>query len=217
MALEVGLYLRDRVTLQRDEPLDIPSGIWSGSIVAYSKGILVVELRGAATRPIAVEAGDTIELRSLPLERIISKSDDMVLTVVLVPLVKYEIPYIALRKSYVAAKIIDPQGNFITPARLEDFLNVESSLLDADLTTPQSITLDLKGRSVLSVQAWSSAPTTYVLEASFDGVNWRFVKDYVNTTEVSDGFMVGMRYFRLRSDAAGVAGDKVSLVLQAAR
>jgi len=119
MALEVGLLLRDRVTVNRDESIEIPSGIWSGSIVSYSSGILIVELKGAATRPIVLEAGDVIEIRSLPLERIISKSDNMVLTVILVPLTKYEIPYIALRKSYVAAKILDPTGAYITPATLE--------------------------------------------------------------------------------------------------
>jgi hypothetical protein len=126
MALEVGLLLRDRITVNKDESIEIPSSIWSGSIVSYSGGILIVELKGAATRPIQVEAGDTIELRSLPLERIISKSDGMVLTVILVPLTKYEIPYIALRKSYVAAKVLDPTGAYITPAKDDTLLSVKS-------------------------------------------------------------------------------------------
>jgi hypothetical protein len=148
MALEVGLLLRDRVTVNRDESIEIPSGIWSGSIVSYSSGILVVELKGAATRPILLEAGDVIEIRSLPLERIISKSNGMVVTVILVPLTKYEIPYIALRKSYVAAKLLDPTGAYISPATIESIQDARDKVKqNVGLTYLSSATYTANGDS----------------------------------------------------------------------
>jgi hypothetical protein len=133
--MDIGLLLRDRVVVNREESIEIPSGIWSGSIVSYTSGILIVELKGAATRPIVLEAGDTIELRSLAIQRIISKSDGMVLTVILVPLTKYDIPYIALRKSYVAAKLMNVAGQYINPIAAENLALEAKTYLSSQTVT----------------------------------------------------------------------------------
>jgi len=96
--------------------------------------------------------------------------------------------------------------------------NVYTVSRGLDLTVAQSITLDTKGRSVIEVWALATAATTFHLDVSEDGVTW--IDDWITysaVTEVKEGYFNGWRYLRLRSDAAGVAGDTVSLGLTANR
>jgi hypothetical protein len=91
-----------------------------------------------------------------------------------------------------------------------------AQLINADLTAPQTITLDTRGRSLVSIYAKADAATTFHVDVSADGTNWfSDVLTYTNATLVNDTIVTGFRYVRLRSDAAGVAGNKVTLALSA--
>jgi len=93
---------------------------------------------------------------------------------------------------------------------------VYSYIVNADETAAQSITLDIGDRRTLSVYAKSTAPTTFHLDVSADGNVW--FEDAVvwrNTTFASDVVYTAFRYIRLRSDAAGASGDKVTLAVSA--
>jgi hypothetical protein len=91
-----------------------------------------------------------------------------------------------------------------------------TQLLNADLTVAQSITLDTRGRSLVSIYAKADAATTFHVDVSADNTNWfTDVLTYTNATLVSDTIVTGFRYVRLRSDAAGVSGNKVTLALSA--
>jgi len=121
-------------------------------------------------------------------------------------------------------KVKDATGTVIDPAKegtlstLSGKLdNVEASLLGADETAAQSVTLDLAGRSVLGISAWASAATNFKLEVSHDNVNWRTLQSWSAVTSVITNIQIGFRYAKLSSAAAGVAGDTVNLVLQASR
>ena len=101
---------------------------------------------------------------------------------------------------------------------------VKSELRDADLTTAQSITLDTKGKRTLEVYAYATAATTFHLDASNDGTNWiedvhmdtsTTTNPWASVTRVNEGFFNSYRYVRLRSEAAGSSGDKVTLILVA--
>ena len=95
-------------------------------------------------------------------------------------------------------------------------INVEARLYLADETAAQSIVLDTEGRSTLEVFALADAATNFHLDVSIDNLTW--ITDFStwpSATEVREGFMNAYRFLRLRSDAAGVSGNKVSLVLTA--
>jgi len=94
------------------------------------------------------------------------------------------------------------------------FLPVYAQLIDADETQAQSITLDTGARSIVSVYAKADNATTFHLDGSNDSNNWfTDIMTYNNTTNVSDVVKTGFRYIILRSDASGVLGNKVTLVL----
>ena len=95
-------------------------------------------------------------------------------------------------------------------------INVEAKLYLADETVARSITLDTEGRSTLEVLALADAATNFHLDVSVDNSTW--ITDFSvwpNVTGVKEGFINAYRFLRLRSDAAGVSGNKVSLVLTA--
>ena len=93
---------------------------------------------------------------------------------------------------------------------------VYNQLIDADETASQSIVLDTEGRSLVSVYAKADVATTFHLDGSNDGVNWfTDLLVYSGVTVVNDAVKTAFRYIRLRSDAAGVSGNKVTLVLAA--
>jgi len=106
----------------------------------------------------------------------------------------------------------------VLTALRDKFSNVYTVSRGLDLTVAQSITLDPAGRTVIGVWASSTVATTFHLDVSEDGVTW--IDDWVTysaVTEVKEGYFSGWRYLRLRSDAAGAAGDTVSLGLVAGR
>ena len=95
-------------------------------------------------------------------------------------------------------------------------INVEARLYLADETVAQSITLDTEGRSTLEVFALADKATNFHLDVSVDNSTW--ITDFVtwvDVTSVKEGYTNAYRFARLRSDAAGVSGNKVSLVLTA--
>jgi len=124
---------------------------------------------------------------------------------------------------WVAAEILDKSDSFINPATedtlqqvRDKFTPVYSQLIGADETTAQSITLDTGHRKLLEVYATADASTTFHLDVSNDNTNW--INDYYTwsaVTSVKGTYWNGFRYVRLRSDAAGVSGNKVSLYLAA--
>ena len=101
---------------------------------------------------------------------------------------------------------------------LEVQQNVYSQLIGADETVAQSITLDVAGRTLLDIYASASVAATFRLDVSNDNTNW--ISDYLTwaaVTEVKETHTNAFRYLRLKSDAAGAAGDLVSLYLTGGR
>lgn len=102
---------------------------------------------------------------------------------------------------------------------IDKFKNVIASLVGADLTVAQNITINLDGRTTLSIYAIADAATTFTLEMSdtstFDLITYK--KEYATVTTVSDIFTTGWQYARFKSAAAGVAGNKVTLKLSGSR
>ncbi|MDI6815277.1 MAG: hypothetical protein QMC90_04275 [Dehalococcoidales bacterium] len=110
--------------------------------------------------------------------------------------------------------LVKPDGRLI----IAGHQNVYSQLLGADLTAAQSITLDVAGRTLLNIYALADAATTFRLDVSTDNTNW--ITNYLTwaaVTEVKETHTIAFRYLRLKSDAAGVAGNLVSLYLTAGR
>ena len=93
---------------------------------------------------------------------------------------------------------------------------VSSVLINADETISQSVVLDTEFRSLVSIYAKADAATNFYIDLSVDNVVWfNDVITYSSTTLVNDVIRTAFRYVRLRSDAAGVSGNKVTLVLAA--
>ena len=92
---------------------------------------------------------------------------------------------------------------------------VYSQTIGADETIAQSITLDTGGKILLEVYAKADASTTFHLDVSTDNTNWILDYKTYTGTLVQDTLWNGFQYVRLRSDAAGVAGNKVTLILSA--
>lgn len=93
---------------------------------------------------------------------------------------------------------------------------VENHETGLDETSPQSITLDTKGHKLLEVYAKATTATTFYLDVSPDNSTW--IEGYMtwsSVTEVKETLWNGFRYVRLRSAAAGSAGDTVDLYLSA--
>ena len=93
---------------------------------------------------------------------------------------------------------------------------VYSQLINADETSPQSISLDTGGRGLISIYVFADATTTIHLDGSNDNTNWfNDLITYSNATSVIDVVKTSFRYVRLRSDPAGVSGNKITLALSA--
>ena len=96
--------------------------------------------------------------------------------------------------------------------------NVYSQLIGADETIAQSITLDVSGRTLLDIYGKADTATPFGLDCSNDNTNW--ITDYLTwaaATEVKETHTNAFRYLRLKSNAAGGAGNLISLYLTAAR
>jgi hypothetical protein len=120
-------------------------------------------------------------------------------------------------KSQTDKLVFDSASNVkVDLANAEAILPVYVQLIDADETQAQSITLDTGVRSIVSVYAKADAPTTFHLDVSNDNINWfTDAIAYSNTTIVNDTIITGFRYIKLRSDASGVSGNKITLALSA--
>jgi hypothetical protein len=95
-------------------------------------------------------------------------------------------------------------------------INVEAKLYAEDETVAQEITLDTEGRSTLEVFALADAATIIRLDVSVDGSTWIVnFHSWAGVTIVKEGYLNAYRFVRLKSDAAGAAGDKVTLMLTA--
>ena len=95
-------------------------------------------------------------------------------------------------------------------------INVEAKLYGADETVEQSVTLDTEGRSTLEISVLADVYTTVRLDVSVDDSTWiSNYKTWTGQNTLKIGFMNAYRFVRLRSDAAGGSGDKISLVLTA--
>lgn len=107
----------------------------------------------------------------------------------------------------------------ITLSQLRDSLldgsSLYSQLIDADELNDQEITLDKKGKNVLSVYAKADNATTFTLEFSNDNSNWiTYYQSASAETEYKDNITAGWRYWRLKS-TANVSGGNVTLMLSA--
>jgi len=124
-----------------------------------------------------------------------------------------------------ATGILDSADVRIDPARedgnlknladdaLSPLISVSTGL---DETVAQTITLDSKGKRLLELYGRASTATTFRLDVSPDNIYWvADYKVYSTVTEVKDTLWNGFQHLRFRSDAAGVAGDTVDLVLSA--
>jgi len=93
--------------------------------------------------------------------------------------------------------------------------NVNQKLIGADLTKAQEISLATDFRSILDIYAKSDVATTFYLDISVDGTTWYNIASWSGVTSVIDTYRTGFPYAKLRSDPAGVAGNKVTLILSA--
>ena len=124
----------------------------------------------------------------------------------------------ALRDAICAAGVDAKTLNDLYTRILEVQQNVYSQLIGADETVAQSITLDVAGRTLLDIYASAGVAATFRLDVSNDNTNW--ISDYLTwaaVTEVKETHTNAFRYLRLKSDAAGAAGDLVSLYLTGGR
>ena len=105
----------------------------------------------------------------------------------------------------------------ITLSQLRDSLldgsSLYSQLIDADETIGHEITLDKKGKNVLSVYAKADNATTFTLEFSNDNANWMtYYQSASAETEYKDNITAGWRYWKLKS-SANASGGNVTLML----
>ena len=129
---------------------------------------------------------------------------------------EYEIALDENHRLYVRADIAESLLTNIKDRLNSSLSSYAATLYGADLTAPQSIELNTGGRRLLEVYASASTATTFHLDVSPDNTNWiEDYKVYSGVSEVKDTLWNGFQYVRLRSDAAGAAGDTVTLILSA--
>jgi hypothetical protein len=126
-----------------------------------------------------------------------------------------------------AIKAYKPDTNTYEYPRLDPYYNllvkeyslttpVYQQLINADETIAQSITLDTEGRSLVSIYVAADATTNVYLDVSNDNTNWfNDAMVYSGVTSVVDVIKTAFRYVRLRADAAGTSGSKITLALAA--
>lgn len=85
-----------------------------------------------------------------------------------------------------------------------------------DETSAQSLSLDTYGRKTLEVYGTASTATTFYVDVSPNNSYW--INIYTSSaaeTSHHGQYTIGFRYARIRSAAAGAAGDTVDLVIGA--
>jgi len=90
-------------------------------------------------------------------------------------------------------------------------------LYEADETSAQEVFLDLEkvGRSKVCIIAKASVATDFIVQASADNIHWYDVETFSAVTSAYKVYDWATRYVKLKSAAAGVAGDTVDLILSA--
>jgi len=92
---------------------------------------------------------------------------------------------------------------------------ITGELRNQDLTVAQELVVDLEGKSVLEVVCKADAATTFTVILSFDGTteDYTLYQSPSPETTYRNVWTVGARYVKVKSAAAGSAGDKVSLLV----
>ncbi|WP_156961732.1 hypothetical protein [Thermococcus guaymasensis] len=116
-------------------------------------------------------------------------------------------------------------GSNIKPVKAEDTVDPEtgslapilySAVWDVDATQSQTVTLDTENRQLLEVYMRSTTSPTVHMDVSPDGVNWiEDVNIWSGYSKINEGFYNASRYVRIRTEPAGNAGDKVTIVIMA--
>lgn len=99
------------------------------------------------------------------------------------------------------------------------FGSVKQELYSADETAAQMVFEDFGSVGKLTVEVFAKADvaTNFYLEASTDNSHWFSIEGVTGVTDWHTGYLNSVEYVRLRSDAAGAPGNKVSLILSASR
>lgn len=99
------------------------------------------------------------------------------------------------------------------------FGQLRDYVYDAPETASQNVLLDLGTSTRAKVEAFASATvaTDFYIETSNDLVRWWTTESETGVTSFHAGFDNASRYVRLRSAAAGAAGNTVSLEIVAVR
>ena len=92
-----GLFIVSKKTLNLDESISFPKGKWSGSIQFFTSGLAVLVIDDRVNYPVEVDKYDVLEFHGLPISKLISKSDGLIVTVIATP--TCEIPSIVLHKA----------------------------------------------------------------------------------------------------------------------
>ncbi|MBW2559868.1 MAG: hypothetical protein JRE40_03315 [Deltaproteobacteria bacterium] len=94
----------------------------------------------------------------------------------------------------------------------------ERAEYNLDETKPQKISLDTGEDSIVEASMIADVPTTVHIDASIDGRIWYDdIDKMTNVTKYHKGFFNTRRFIRMRTEAAGAVGDKVSLILTSRR
>lgn len=98
-----------------------------------------------------------------------------------------------------------------------DLAPVIAELRDQDETVAQEMLVDLGTYSTVEVLCKADAATTFTLIISFDGVTEERIiyQSSIAETEHCSTYSVGAQYLIVKSAAAGVAGNKVTLLVGA--
>ncbi len=92
---------------------------------------------------------------------------------------------------------------------------LSETLINADETAAQSITLDTKGYKIVSIYCEATAATDFTIELSPDNTNWWTYHTASSVTSYNDTITTAFRYVKVSSAAAGAAGDTVTLMISA--
>ena len=153
-----GLFVVSKKTLSLDEAIKFPTGKWSGSMQFFSKGMAVLEIDGKINYPLEVDKGSIIEFHGLPITKLISKSDNLVVSVVATP--TCEIPSITEHKA-LSEDVLESIDSRLEGIALDVEervrCEVKADLINASITANTNILSEditpSKSPSILRVQA----------------------------------------------------------------
>jgi len=110
------------------------------------------------------------------------------------------------------------KSNIKVPVDIQDALEITEILMGADGTAAQAITMDKRGYAMVNIRGFASAAAvhTYVVDYSFDNVNWinYYTSGAPETLYNPVAFWHSARYWRITT--AGVGGaHTIDLILAA--